>query len=225
MAPITLHHLENSRSHRILWLLEELALPYEFKRYPRNPRTMRAPPELRELHPLGKAPIVTVGERVLAESGAIIEELVEGVGEGRLKPAAGSSEAGQYRYWLHFAEGSMMAPLLLALIFGKLRAAKAPFFVKPVIKGLCDKVDDQFTNAEIERLFAFVERHLGEHPWFAGAEFTAADIQMSYPVESGLTRARLKDGHPNIDAWLAKIRARPAYQTALDKGGPVGVAH
>lgn len=224
MPEITVHHLENSRSHRILWLLEELALPYTLKTYPRDPKTSRAPAELRALHPLGKAPIVTMDDRVLAESGAILEHLVDTVGQGRLRPEAGTSEAIQCRYWLHYAEGSMMAPLLLALIFGKLRSARAPFFIKPIITGVADKVDAQFTTAEIQLAFGWVERTLGEQPWFAGPDFSVADIQMSYPVEAGLGRARLSEGHPNIDAWIARIHARPAYQRALEKGGPFGGA-
>jgi len=220
---ITVHHLENSRSTRILWLLEELEVPYEVKVYARDPRTSRAPVELRDLHPLGKAPVVTVDGLVLAESGAILEHLVDGVGQGRLRPDPGTPQAVQCRYWLHFAEGSLMPPLLLALIFGKLRRAKAPFFIKPVITGVADKVDAQYTSAELERLFGFVEQHLGQHPWFAGPELSIADVQMSYPVEAGLVRARLDGGHPNIDAWLARIHERPAYQRALARGGPIAV--
>lgn len=225
MPEITVHHLEYSRSTRILWLLEELDVPYALKVYPRDAKTSRAPTELRALHPLGKAPVVTVDDLVLAESGAILEHLVDTLGDGSLRPAAGTPEAVQCRYWLHFGEGSLMPPLLLALIFGKLRSAKAPFFIKPIITGIADKVDGQFTNAELERLFGFIEQHLGQHAWFAGEALSIADVQMSYPVEAGLGRARLSAGHPNIDAWLARIHARPAYQRALEKGGAVVGSH
>ena len=159
MATITVHHLENSRSLRILWLLEELGLPYDLVEYPRDPVTMRAPPALARLHPLGKASVVTVKEGeadpyVLAESGAIIEHFVEA--EGRLAPPRGTAEHRAYRYFMHYAEGSLMPPLLLKLITGNVRTAKVPFLVKPVAKGIADKIDGTFTDPELKRHFDFL---------------------------------------------------------------------
>ncbi len=220
MPKIVVHHLEASRSHRLTWLLEELELPYEVKHYARDPKSMRAPPELREVHPLGKSPVITVDELVLAESGAIIEEVLERFGEGRLRPAPGTPEAVAYRYWLHYAEGSLMSPLLVALIIGQVRNAPVPFFIKPVVKQIAAKVDASYTNDELRRQFGYIEQHLGTHTWFAGEQFTGADIQMSYPLEVGLGRARLEEGTPNIEAWLARTRARPAWQRGAETGGP-----
>ncbi|MCB9759688.1 MAG: glutathione S-transferase [Alphaproteobacteria bacterium] len=219
MTAITVHHLENSRSTRILWMLEELELPYELKVYPRDPATMRAPPELARLHPLGKAPVVTLGDLVLAESGAILEHLAEA--HGRLRPAPGSDAMVPYRYWLHYAEGSLMPPLLVKLIMDTVRNAPLPFFVKPFAKGVAEKVDGSYTNAELERHFTYLDRALADAPYFAGEEFTAADIQMSYPVQAGMGRADA-GSRPNVRAWLDRVTARPAYHRAVEKGGPVG---
>jgi glutathione S-transferase len=220
MPKLTVHHLENSRSLRILWLLEELDLPYEVKEYKRHPVTMRAPPELAQLHPLGKAPAVEVteddGSYVLAESGAIIESLVE-IGAA-LSPDRGTVEHRRYRYFMHYAEGSLMAPLLLKLITSKVRGAKMPFFVKPIARGIVDKIDGNFTDAEIDRHFAFLDAELAERPYFAGAAFTAADIQMFYGVEAGRARAD-KDERPHITAWLDRVRSRDGYKRAVARGG------
>jgi glutathione S-transferase len=220
---ITLHHLENSRSQRVLWLLEELGLSYEIKHYKRNPETMLAPPELTRVHPLGKSPVITDGDITVAESGAIVEYLVDTYGHGRLRPPPGTPEARRYTYWLHFAEGSAMPFLLLKLIFDKLRAAKVPFFIKPVVKGIADKVMLSFVAPNIARQLDFIQAELASRPWFAGAEFTAADIQMSYPVEAAASRADAGKGHPALIDWLARIHARPAYRKALEVGGPFTV--
>ncbi len=226
-AMITLHHLENSRSQRVLWLLEELGLPYQVQRYARDPKTMLAPPELARVHPLGKSPVITDGEgaqRVtVAESGAIIEYLVETYGAGRLRPAAGTAEARRYTYWLHFAEGSAMPPLLMKLVFDKVRSAPVPFFIKPVVKGVADKVTSSFIAPNISRQLDFMETELASRDWFAGPEFTAADIQMSFPLEAAAARAGLNASRPRLMGWLSRIHARPAYQRALEAGGPYSI--
>lgn len=224
---ITVHHLENSRSQRVLWLLEELGLPYRVQRYARNPKTLLAPPELAKVHPLGKSPVITEGSgknaTTVAESGAIVEYLIDVHGQGRLRPAAGTPEQRRYTYWLHFAEGSLMPPLLMKLVFDKVREAPVPFFIKPVVRGIADKVDASFTNPNLKRLMAFMEAELATRPWFAGDEFTAADVQMSYPLEAAAARAGLDKGYPKLTDWLQRIHARPAYIKALEAGGPYDV--
>lgn len=212
---ITLHHLENSRSTRILWLLEELDLDYEVTRYKRDPKTMRAPPSLKAVHPLGRSPLVSVDNQVLAESGAILEYFCER--EQRLRPH--DAETLQtWRYWLHYAEGSAMPPLLVKLIFLKLRGDAVPWLIRPIARGIADTVDKTFTNGELTAHFGWVETWLSAHEHFAG-DFSAADIQMSYPVEASLSRAGLEE-RPATTAWLARMRARPAYAKALELGGP-----
>jgi glutathione S-transferase len=224
---ITLHHLENSRSQRVLWLLEELGLPYRVKRYARNPQTLLAPPELLQVHPLGKSPVITDGEGpdgiTVAESGAIVEYLLDTYGEGRLRPAPGSPERRQFTYWLHFAEGSAMPFLLLKLVFDKVRAAPVPFFLKPVLKGIADKVGESFIDPNLKRHADFIAAELSRRPWFAGQEFSAADIQMSYPMEAAAARGGLGAAQPVVQEWLQRIHARPAYQRALQAGGPYSV--
>jgi glutathione S-transferase len=217
---ITVHHLENSRSQRVLWLLEELGLAYEIEHYKRDPKTMLAPAALRQVHPLGKSPVITDGDVTVAESGAIIEYLVERHGNGRLVPPAGSDEALRWRYWLHFAEGSAMPPLLMALVFDKVRSAPVPFFLKPVTRGIAAKVMDSFVTPNLQRQFDFIEAELGRNPWFAGKEFSAADVQMSFPLEAAVQRAAAGQGRPKIEAFLKRIHARPAYKKALQRGGP-----
>ena len=219
-TPLIVHHLNNSRSQRILWLLEELGLPYEIVKYQRDPQTMLAPPELRRVHPLGKSPVVTVDGLTLAESGAIIETLVDRYGDGRLAPAPGTPEAVRYRYCLHYAEGSAMPPLLLKLIFGRIGSAKMPFFAKPIAKGIVDKAMTSFIQPQIANHLRFMEGELKERDWFAGPDFSAADIQMSFPVEAFAARGGLTASRPKLWDWLQRIHARPAYQRALEKGGP-----
>jgi glutathione S-transferase len=222
---ITVHHLENSRSQRVLWLLEELGAPYTVKRYARHPKTMLAPPELRAVHPLGKSPVIDDDGSVVAESGAIVEYLAEvHGGSSGLRPAPGTPEARRCTYWLHFAEGSLMPPLLVKLIFGKLRAAKVPFFVKPIVKGIADQVDKAYTAPNLKNLLAFMEAELASRPWFAGETFSIADVQMSYPVEAAAARDGFTAAsHPKLHAWLQRCQARPAYQRALKAGGPYSV--
>ena len=220
---ITLHHLENSRSQRVLWLLEELALPYKVQHYKRNPKTMLAPPELERVHPLGKSPVISDGKTVVAESGAIIEYLLEAHGEGRLKPAAGTPEARRFTYWLHFAEGSAMPPLLMKLVFAKIPSA-VPFFIKPVAKAIAAGVNAQFIDPNLLRQIAFMEAELKDHgPWFAGSAFSAADIQMSFPVEAADASGALGEKAPTLQDWLTRIHARAAYRRALEVGGPYSV--
>jgi glutathione S-transferase len=217
---IVLHHLENSRSQRVLWLLEELGLPYEVKRYARDPQTMLAPPELRRVHPLGKSPVISDGTITVAESGAIVEYLLDAHGRGRLRPEPGTAERRQFTYWLHFAEGSAMPPLLMKLVFDQIRRAKVPFFVKPVVKGIADKVGSAFITPNIQAQLKFMNDELATRPWFAGHEFSAADIQMSFPLEAAAARAGLDQRYPKLQDWLERIHARPAYARALAAGGP-----
>lgn len=224
-AAITVHHLNNSRSQRILWLLEELGLPYDIVRYERDPQTMLAPPALKTVHPLGKSPVVTVDGLALAESGAIIETLAERYGAGQLAPAPGTPEALRYRYWLHFAEGSAMPPLLLKLVFDRVRSAPMPFFVRPIVRTVAHKVESGFFGPQIAAQLAFMESELQQRDWFAGDTFSAADIQMSFPLQAAQARAGLNAAqHPRLTDWLARIHARPAYQRALARGGPYTVA-
>ena len=217
---LTVHHLENSRSQRVLWLLEELGLPYEIEKYKRDPVTMLAPPALMKVHPLGKSPVLTDGTTTVAESGAIIEYLVERHGAGRLVPAAGTPEHLRYRYWLHFAEGSAMPPLLLKLIFNRMATSPMPFFAKPIARGIAAKVTSMFVAPNLERQHRFMEDELGRNDWFAGPEFSAADIQMSFPLEAGAQRGGLDARYPRLTAFLARIHSRPAYRRALERGGP-----
>jgi len=218
---ITVHHLNLSRSQRVLWLLEELGLPYEVKRYQRNPQTLLAPPELQQVHPLGKSPVITDGNLTLAESGAIVEYLAEREG-ARLAPLPGSPDRVRYLYWLHYAEGSMMPPLLLKLVFARIENAPVPFFLKPVTRKIATQGLDSFVLPNLRRNVQFIEAELADRPWFAGEQFTAADIQMSYPLEAVEKRVGL-EGLPRIADILQRMRARPAYQRAQDKGGEFGV--
>ncbi len=222
---ITVHHLNNSRSQRVLWLLEELGLPYEIKHYQRDPDTMLAPPELRQVHPLGKSPVITDGDVTVAETGAIIEYILERYAHGRLLPAVGSPEHLRYRYWLHFAEGSAMPPLLLKLVFERIKATKMPFFAKPIASAIADKVLGTLVDPNLKRQLDFIEAELQRSEWLAGAEFSAADIQMSFPLEAARQRAGLDASRPKAMAWLARIHARPAYQQALQRGGPYSFAN
>lgn len=222
---LTLHHLHHSRSQRVLWLIEELGVPCEVKAYERDPATMLAPPELRAVHPLGKSPVVTTEDGLtLAESGAIVETVIERFGEGRLAPAAGTPEALRYRYWLHYAEGSAMPPLLLKLIFDKIENGKMPFFVKPIAKSIAARAKAGFITPNIKAHLDFMEGELGKSRWFAGENFTGADIQMSFPVEAAKARGGLDATRPKLMAYLDRIHARPAYKRALERGGPYALA-
>lgn len=217
---IVVHHLNNSRSQRVLWLLEELNLPYEIERYQRDARTMLAPPELKRVHPLGKSPVITDGARVIAESGLIIEYLVETYGGGKLAPSPGSDEWWRYKYWLHYAEGSAMPPLLLKLVFDRIESGPMPFLVRPVARAISRQVKQAFITPQLQLHLDFLEAELGRSEWFAGNEFTAADIQLSFPLEAAALRGGLDQSRPRLYTFLQKIHARPAYQRALERGGP-----
>ncbi|WP_418320327.1 glutathione S-transferase [Piscinibacter sakaiensis] len=221
---LVVHHLNNSRSQRVLWLLEELGLDYEVRHYQRDPKTMRAPLELREVHPLGKSPVVTDGATVLAETGAIIDYLVNRDGERRLTPEPGSADHLRFVYFMHYAEGSAMPPLLMKLVFDKIAAAPVPFFVKPVVKGIVAKVSADFITPQLKNHLDFLEAELADRPWFAGQEFSAADVQMSFPLEAAAQRAGLDESRPRLMDFLRRIHARPAYRRALERGGPYAFA-
>lgn len=224
---ITLHHLETSRSQRILWLLEELQLPYALKVYQRDQATRLAPPELKKIHPLGKSPVITDGGEVIAESGAIIEYLVETYGLqasgdlAHLQPAPGTPEHRQCRFWMHYAEGSLMNWLVMKLVFGSIPAQPMPFFVRPVARAICTGVQQRLIDPNLATALAFMETHLGQHAWFAGPDLTMADFQMGFAVEALASRASQTGSSPHLQAYLARMQARPAYQRALAKGGPV----
>ena len=215
---ITVHHLNNSRSQRILWLLEELGLKYQVKRYERDPETMLAPSSLREVHPLGKSPVITDGEITLAESGAIVEYLVDRYGNGQLVPKAETPEQLRYTYWLHYAEGSAMPPLVMQLIFDQI-PQKSPFFLRPVAKVITENVKQTYIQPQITQNLDYMEAELKKNTWFVGEEFTAADIQLSFPVEAAAAYSSLDKGYPQLMAFLERIHARPAYQKALERGG------
>ena len=217
---IIVHHLNNSRSQRVLWLLEELGIGYEVKRYERDAATMLAPASLRAVHPLGKSPVISDGDLTLAESGAILEYLVGRYGEGRFIPAAGTRDRVRYTYWLHYAEGSAMPPLLFKLVFDRIETAPMPFFIRPVAKAIVGRARTTFIEPNIKLHLDYIESELAKSPWFAGNEFTAADIQMSFPLEAAAARAGLDATRPKSMAFLERIHARPAYQRAVQKGGP-----
>ena len=219
---IVVHHLNNSRSQRVLWLLEELALPYEIKRYERDLKTMLAPPELKAIHPLGKSPVITDGGKVIAETGAIVEYILENYGKGRLIPPAGAPERLCYTYWLHYAEGSAMTPLLLKLVFTAL-PNRAPGLMKGLVKSIAGRAQAGFVDPQLKAHVDYWEAELSKSEWFAGAEMTGADIMMSFPLEAGAARGGA-GAKPHIKAFLQKIHARPAYQRALERGGPYAYA-
>jgi len=216
---IVVHHLNNSRSQRVLWLLEELGIDYEVKRYERDAKTMLAPPELARVHPLGKSPVIADGDQAIAESGAIIEYLAGRYGEGRLVPAAGTPERLRYTYWMHYAEGSAMPPLLLKLVFDRIETAPMPFFARPVAKAIARKAKAAFIEPNIRTHLDFMEAELARSAWFAGADFTAADVQMSFPLEAAAARGGLDKRRPKLMAFLERIHERPAYKRALERGG------
>jgi glutathione S-transferase len=217
---ITVHHLNNSRSQRVLWLLEELGVPYEVKRYERDAKTMLAPPALLAIHPLGKSPVIVDGAVTVAESGAIADYLVDRYGGGRLIPAAGTDERLRYTYWLHYAEGSAMPPLLLKLVFDRVAKAPAPWPISAIARRIAGTVENSFIGPQLKRHLDYMESELTAHPWFAGSEFTAADVQMSFPLEAAKSRAGLNAGRPRLWDFLERIHARDAYKRALERGGP-----
>lgn len=218
-AMLTLHHLEKSRSHRILWLLEELGLDYELKRYDRDPKTMLAPKSLRELHPLGKSPVVTDGDRTLAESAHIIEYILDEYGDGRLRPERGSEDYLRYRYWMHYAEGSAMGPLVLKLTFQQV-VEQSPLLAKPLTGAISKAVQASYIDREIATHMKFWDAELAGGEWFVGDDFTAADIQMSFPLIASQSRGN-REKYPNVRGFVRTIRSRDAFQKAIEIGGPV----
>ncbi|MGE6193615.1 MAG: glutathione S-transferase [Gammaproteobacteria bacterium HGW-Gammaproteobacteria-9] len=217
---ITVHHLNHSRSHRVLWLMEELELLYELKRYPRDPKTMLAPAELKAVHPLGKSPVITDGELTLAESAAILEYLLERYGNGRLAPQSSSAEYRRFRYWMHYAEGSAMPPMLLKLVFDRVATGPMPFFIRPVARAIAKGANRAFIGPQLKTHLDYMEAELGKSDWFAGDTFSAADIQMSFPIEAARARAGLDESRPRLMNFLQRIQQRPAYKRAVERGGP-----
>ncbi|MCC5644474.1 glutathione S-transferase [Nostoc sp. CHAB 5824] len=203
---IVVHHLNNSRSQRVLWLLEELGIEYEIKFYERDQQTMLAPPLLREVHPLGKSPVITDAEETVAESGAIIEYIVSRYGNGRLISPSGTPERLRYTYWLHYAEGSAMPPLVMNLVFNRFGTGDS-------------SVNEAFIAPQIKLHFDYIEGELHKSTWFVGEEFTAADIQMSFPLEIVAMQPELISSRPKIKQFIERIHARPAYKRALERGG------
>jgi len=219
---IIVHHLNNSRSQRILWMLEELAIDYEVKHYQRDKQTQLAPKELFDVHPLGKSPVITDGNITVAESGAIIEYLIGAYGK-QMAPRKGTAAYREYIYWLHFSEGSLMPQLLLKLIFDKIKEAPMPFFIKPIAKGIANKVLSGYVSPNIKNNRDFIEDHLSKNEWFAGKIMTGADIQMSFPLEASMARTSM-DECPHTKKYIDKIHALPAYKKALKVGGPYDYA-
>lgn len=220
---ITVHHLEQSRSQRVLWMLEELGLAYELVSYKRDPKTWLAPAELRKVHPLGKSPVLQDDALVLAESGAILEYLADRYDLQRsLSPQplpVQATERLQYHYWMHYAEGSAMPPLLMSLVFAKLRKAPMPFFARPVAHSIVDKVMKTFIGPQLRLHLGWMEQTLNQSAWFAGERFSAADIQMSFPIQAAAARAGSMADYPQLQAFLARIAERPAFQRAIQRGG------
>jgi len=220
---VIVHHLNNSRSQRVIWLMEELGVPYEVKRYERDAQTMLAPVELRAIHPLGKSPVITDNGKVIAETGAIIEYIIETYGQGRLIPAAGTAERLRYTYWLHYAEGSAMTPLLLKLVFTAL-PTRAPALLRGLVKAVANGAQTGFIDPQLKAHIDYWDDELAKSAWFAGQDFTAADIMMSFPLEAGAARAGAAS-RPHVKAFLERIHARPAYREALKRGGPYDYAN
>jgi glutathione S-transferase len=227
---LIVHHLETSRSQRVLWLLEELGVPYELKVYRRDAKTRLAPPELKAVHPLGKSPVISDDGEVIAESGAILEYIVEtyghlGHGElAQLRPAVATPEHRECRYWMHCAEGSLMNWLLMKLVFMNLPQRPMPFFARPIVRGLCAKVQAQLIDPNLQAATAFVDDHLSRHRWFAGDMLSMADFQMSFAVEALLARTTGATAPRHLASYRERMRARPAYQRAEAKGGPTIMA-
>jgi glutathione S-transferase len=219
---LVVHHLNDSRSQRILWLLEELGVEYDLRCYQRDRQTLFAPPELKAIHPLGKSPVMQNDRLVLAESGAIVEYLADRYGGGRLARPHSSPARAQYTYWLHYAEGSAMPPLLMKLVFDRVVAAPMPFFARPVVRRIRDSVMKAFIGPQLNLHLDYLESQLATRDWFLEGEFSAADVQMSFPLETAVARGGLDETRPHLMSWLRRVHARPAYQRAVERGGPYG---
>ncbi len=202
---LTVHHLNESRSQRILWLLEELGTPYDLKIYARNAQTRLAPPELAAIHPLGKSPVITDGDVVVIETGAIIDYIIRRHAGGRLQPDPATADYDLYMQWLHYAEGSAMLPLMLNMYVGRLKEAGAPLHPR--------------IESEIANHLGFINGALKGRQFFVGETLTGADIAMSFVAEVARAQRKLAD-YPLFDAWLDRMHARPAWKVALEKGGP-----
>lgn len=224
---LTLHHLETSRSQRILWLLEELQMPYKIVRYQRDKTTRLAPPELKKIHPLGKSPVITDGDITVAESAAILEYLVEkygrlGIGDlANLQPTPGTPEHRQCRYWMYFSEGSLMNWLVMKLVFVTIPTKPMPFFIRPIARQLCSTMQAKLIDPNIATALAFIDNHLAKNRWFAGDSLTAADFQMSFAVEAALARGDAANEFMHLVSYRDAMVKRPAYQRAIEIGGPV----
>lgn len=224
---ITVHHLETSRSQRVLWLLEELGVPYAIKIYKRDPKTRLAPAALKAVHPLGKSPVITDGDATIAESGAILEYLAEHYGDrargdlAQLQPALGTPAHRQVRFWMHYAEGSLMNWLVMKLVFMTIPKQPMPFLVRPIARALCNTVQAKLIDPNLATALAFIEEHLSRNAWFAGDAISLADFQMSFAVEAALMRAAAAADFPHLASYQARMVARPAYQRGVSKGGPV----
>ena len=218
---LTLHHLNNSRSQCIIWLLEELGVEYQIKHYQRDKKTSLAPKALEQIHPLGKSPVITDGEQTIAESGLIIDYLIQTYGTSKFSV---KESHWQSQYWLHYAEGSLMPLLLIALLFEKIRTAPMPFFIKPIARGIADKAMAAYAGPNLKKHLSYINNHLAENQWFCGNQQTAADFQMIFPLEAGLTRGATRDEYPHIARYVDQIHALDSYKTALEKGGPYDYA-
>lgn len=221
---ITVHHLEDSRSQRILWLLEELGVPYDVRRYPRDPETSLAPEALSGIHPLGKSPVIEDQGVVVAETAAIVEYLIDTYGQGGFRPARDTDDFRDYTYWLHFAEGTAMPQLLLKLFFTRIKEAPMPFFARPIARAIADKVLNGYVEPNLARQFSFINDHLASRDWFAGSALSGADIMMIFPLEAAIARGNAARRAPTIKAFVDRIHARPAYKAALEKGGAYAYA-
>lgn len=210
---IKIHHLEKSRSTRVTWLLEELGVDYEIIRYARDPKTLSAPASLKQIHPLGKSPVITDGELTIAESGAIVEYLIETYGNGRLRPQSGQAWL-DYRFWLHFAEGSLMPLLVMRLVLAKTESAPMPFFIRPVARKIVQRIEQAFIVPRLTTQLQFIEQHLSKQDWLAGESLSGADIQMAVPLI--LAKTRLDFSHyPHILRYIERIEHQPSFQRAL----------
>ena len=221
---ITVHHLDDSRSQRVLWLLEELGVDYRIERYARDKANRLAPASLKKIHPLGKSPVVEDDGLIIAETGAIVEYLIERYGEGRFAPARTSPDHLKYRYWMHFAEGSAMPQLLLKLFFTRIKETKMPFFAKPIANSIADRVLADYVDPNLADQMSFVDAELAASTWFVGEDLTGADVMMIFPLEAGGDRVAGGGRYRNVQAFVERAHSRPAYQRALEKGGPYAYA-
>lgn len=216
---LTLHHLESSRSQRILWLLEELGVDYHLEIHQRNPKTKLAPKAMQDIHPLGKSPILTDGDDVVVESAVIIEYLIEKYGNGRFEAPSSTADRRRYSYWMHAAEGSIMPLMVAKLLFTATTRAPVPFFIRPLTKVVAEQIGKAYLDPSLKLQLENMERELAKSTWFAGEELTGADFQMLYPCQAAVARSEVASQLPKVQAFVERAEARPAYQRALAKGG------